>query len=832
MSVGTSRPATDSQAPPRGQGAGPIGNGVLTPAMAGLATVGAATSLTGVVQGAAWFGYVIVVTVLVGCTGLALRALRLPSPAVGGAQLLVLLFLVTGAFTGSGILAIIPGPAALGELDDVLSQAFEQIKTGLPPVEASAPILCLVTIAIGLVAILVDTLAVAAAAPAATGLVLLCVYAVPSALAGELLPWWTFVFGAASFAALLAADGSHRHRSWRNRTAPGTSASPGTTSAPAAVVAASLVVGLVAGSTVTAIGTEGSLPGSGSGAQNVPGGLGVNPFTSLRGMLDQGETVELFRVRGLRDGERKLLRAFTLDTYRPNEGWGLPDGPMPAGVPANGPLPAAPGDDGTGESREIQIEPVNWYDLWLPVYGSPRGLRDVSEGWYYDRTSGAVFRERRQRPGAYVEVASLREPTKAALRQAPHGARQVPSTYTDPGRLDPRVTALARRLTSGRTNNFDKAEAIWRYFSVENGFVYDTATAPVSDSNALADFLLNGKRGFCEQYASSMAVMLRAVGIPSRVAVGFTTGYDNGKYRSITSQDAHAWVEVYFGGHGWVSFDPTPLSDGRGFVPPYLRPDDTAGDPAEQQGQDVPSISAQTEVPQEQAQQDTAQDTAAADTESDGAPPWSGWGALLAALAAGAVTAAALTFARRVGPAARHRQPGQGIPAWMTPVATGLWLLSLALLAVWWHWSIAVALLAVATVVAGPAAIRQIQRRHRLRQIEQRLPSAADAAWDELLDECTDRGVEIPRTDTVRNAAQKVAQRHRLDDQGKNDLRTVVSTVERSWYGQGARESEADPELARAFQGLRDSLARTAPISLRARLLPRSLLRRRRPRGS
>ena len=67
-----------------------------------------------------------------------------------------------------------------------------------------------------------------------------------------------------------------------------------------------------------------------------------------------------------------------------------------------------------------------------------------------------------------------------------------------------------------------------------------------------------------------MAVMLRAVGVPARVAVGFTGGTADGDHRSISTSDAHAWVEAWFPGHGWLIFDPTPLTDGRTIVPPYV----------------------------------------------------------------------------------------------------------------------------------------------------------------------------------------------------------------------------------------------------------------------
>ncbi|EOD62949.1 transglutaminase/protease, partial [Amycolatopsis vancoresmycina DSM 44592] len=167
-----------------------------------MATLCAATSVTSVVSGLAWFGYLFVAVLLIGAAGLALRSLQVPTVLVGLGQLVVLLFLITGAFTTHGILQVIPGPEAFSEIGTTLSAAAEQIRVGLPPVEGSQPILCLVTILIGLVAILVDTLTVAVAAPAATGLVLLCVYAVPAALSEEMLPWWTFLFGGAAFAGL------------------------------------------------------------------------------------------------------------------------------------------------------------------------------------------------------------------------------------------------------------------------------------------------------------------------------------------------------------------------------------------------------------------------------------------------------------------------------------------------------------------------------------------------------------------------------------------------------------------------------------------------------
>ncbi|ADJ48003.1 transglutaminaseTgpA domain-containing protein [Amycolatopsis mediterranei] len=826
---------------------------VLAPVAAGVATLCAATSVTSVVTGLAWFGYLFVAVLLIGASGLALRSLQVPTVLVGFGQLLVLLFLITGAFTTHGILQVIPGPEAFSEIGTTLSTAAEQIRVGLPPVEGSQPILCLVTILIGLVAVLVDTLTVAAAAPAATGLVLLCVYAVPAALSEEMLPWWTFLLGGAAFAGLLAVDGNHRHRRWRTREAPGSSGKPGVLSAPVAVVCAAIVLGLLGGA-ISWVGTIGRMPfgegGNGPGAGS--GGFGIQPFTELRGMLDQGANRELFKVRGL-GTDRRLMRVMTLDTYYPNKGWGLHDeGRSQQGVPVGPQLPPAPGDDGTGTARRIDVEPTSWRDNWLPVYGAPRVIDGAANGYLYDQISGTVFTTRSETPPAYTEYASLKEPTAAELRVTSR-VDDLPPRYSQLDRVDDRVRAKTQQLIAGGANDFDRASAIWRYFTAQNGFVYDTKTAPANDADALADFILNGKRGFCEQFASAMAVMLRVAGIPSRVAIGFTPGVQVNDYLTITTQDAHAWVEAYFGDKGWVTFDPTPLSDGRGITPSYLQagpqngnqPDDTQVAPST-----VQSSAAPTGVPRDHEANAPAQ---TAKDASDG----DGWlfdlALVLAALGAGTLLVAALlrrTLGRGRGrPADGAPPPGppdgdrsegallvratapvaapsrlQALLGWLPLLAVGLWITALGLLAATVAWWLGVLVVVLQLAAAGPALLREVVRRRRLQRIVQHQPGAADAAWAELRAECADRGLPIPSSDTVRVAGQKLAAKHHLDDEGREDLRTVIGVLERSWYGE---DDAAQPDLPPAFEGLRRSLRRNAPLSWKGRLFPRSVFRNR-----
>lgn len=810
---------------------------LISASVAGLATVCAATALTGVIKGSSWLTYLIVAVVLVICTGLALRSLRVPALAVGLSQIMVLLLLVTGMFTESGILAVIPGPDAFAELNQVLSEAGGQIRTSLPPVDATAPILCLVTIGIGLVAVLVDTIAVTVVAPAASGLVLLCLYAVPASLANEMLPWWTFALGAGTFAALIAIDSGHRHRGWQSREGRSAASERATAmaSTPSLVVSVAIVCGLLAGATVTPIGTVGQLPFSSGGSGGGPSsaGLGLQPFTQLQGMLnDQGDT-ELFRVRGL-GGDDRLMRAFTLDTYAPDEGWRLHPGPMPAGVVANGRLPRSPGDT-FGRSRAIRVDPVNWRDVWLPTYGMPRQIIGIENHWYYDQVSGTVYAERAQRPPPYAVLTALDQPTEQELRTADAATGQIPAIYSKQPSIDPRVRQLTERIVAGETTAYGKATAIWRYFIADGNFTYDIQTASNAGTDALANFLLKGKRGYCAQFASAMAVMLRSQDIGARVAVGFTSGTRMNGYNSITTRDAHAWVEVFFGPeYGWISFDPTPLDDGRGVVPQYLDPNtanspDSGTDPRADARQ-LPQDGVRAPAPDPQ-QPDPGQQSSQNDNVSLAkAPDWVRWPVLLLVLLAAGLTAATVYVGRRTSELRSGPGADTGTPLarrlalarwWLPPATAGGWLLSLALVGWMVSWLLAIVLLVAAGSLVAPALLREYHRGGRLHDILLGRPDAASAAWRELLDELADRGTPVAEAETVRDTAHRLAAQYGLTTDGRQHLNTIVRVMERAWYG---GKADVDTELAAAFEGLRQSLNRAAPLSWQGRLLPTSVM--------
>jgi transglutaminase-like putative cysteine protease len=135
-----------------------------------------------------------------------------------------------------------------------------------------------------------------------------------------------------------------------------------------------------------------------------------------------------------------------------------------------------------------------------------------------------------------------------------------------PDNLDVRIPRLAREIIEGSTGGKNpsdaKARAIERYLRRNYGYTLHLLSNTVPDP--LANFLFERRKGHCEYFASAMAVMLRTVGIPSRVVTGFTSGVFNPLtgWQVVRASDAHSWVEAWIPGRGWMTYDPTPPDPG------------------------------------------------------------------------------------------------------------------------------------------------------------------------------------------------------------------------------------------------------------------------------
>ncbi|MDQ3864117.1 MAG: transglutaminase domain-containing protein, partial [Actinomycetota bacterium] len=164
----------------------------------------------------------------------------------------------------------------------------------------------------------------------------------------------------------------------------------------------------------------------------------------------------------------------------------------------------------------------------------------------------------------YSVISSVPNASPEQLRSAgTHYPNEIEDKYTQlpPTGLQ-RTSELASRLTEGTTNPYDAVLKMNRY--LKKTYPYDLSIPPQNkDMDAVEYFLFEQKRGYCEQFSSSLAVMARSQGIPARVATGYAPGEYNpftGLY-DVRASDAHAWVEVYFPGYGWTTFDPTPSFD-------------------------------------------------------------------------------------------------------------------------------------------------------------------------------------------------------------------------------------------------------------------------------
>jgi transglutaminase-like putative cysteine protease len=127
---------------------------------------------------------------------------------------------------------------------------------------------------------------------------------------------------------------------------------------------------------------------------------------------------------------------------------------------------------------------------------------------------------------------------------------------------DARVIAMARRITAGARDDRERARAMVEYMRAN--YTYTTDLDETTPADPIAHFLLERRKGHCEYFASAMAVMLRYLGVPARVATGFQSGVYNqvSGWYLIRASDAHSWVEAWIEGQGWSTFDPTPPDPG------------------------------------------------------------------------------------------------------------------------------------------------------------------------------------------------------------------------------------------------------------------------------
>lgn len=173
------------------------------------------------------------------------------------------------------------------------------------------------------------------------------------------------------------------------------------------------------------------------------------------------------------------------------------------------------------------------------------------------------------------DTPGIREAVLAAAHHSDAYADTVRADYLAlPDGVETDVYALAGQITQDAQTDFDRAAALCAY--LRSAYPYTLAqTVPPAGRDFVSWFLLDERQGYCTSFATAMAVMARMVGLPARYIEGYAAVPDSDSVARVTQQQAHAWVEIYFSGFGWLPFDPTPGTNDAGGTLPS---DDPEGD--------------------------------------------------------------------------------------------------------------------------------------------------------------------------------------------------------------------------------------------------------------
>jgi transglutaminase-like putative cysteine protease len=374
-----------------------------------------------------------------------------------------------------------------------------------------------------------------------------------------------------------------------------------------------------------------------------------------------------------------------------------------------------------------------------------------------------------------IDYTVTSEVPPTALSPAQRAATDAPlpddlEPYTDlPSGFPDDIRSEAEAIAAGLENPYDRAVALDRYF--ESGFTYDLGVDYGGSTDAMQDFLAE-RRGFCEQFATTYAAMARAVGLPARVAVGFTPGeeIEPGVFQ-VTTHEAHAWPEVWFEDVGWMRFEPTP---------PSSEPGGAEGDAPPAGTEETPGTGTETETPPTTAPTPTAPVPTGPDAEIEIDSPGAG------------------------GP-----DGGGG------GVDVG-WRAAIGLAAV-----VVVAGIAYVAVVLGAKTRRRGRRRH-----DPDATRAVQGAWADTLERLHEAGINPSPASTPLEAAQTAVAQAPVD--AREPLRALAATYTETQYGPRAPASEDARDAWAGADIVREALGRGvgAVRRLRRHIDPTVLRRR------
>jgi transglutaminase-like putative cysteine protease len=427
----------------------------------------------------------------------------------------------------------------------------EQARVQVSPTPALPPLLLAAVTAVWTAAFSSHALAVRAGSPLLAVLPAVALVGFADAVLEDgARPVYAIVFLVATLAVVFE-DGLRRVRQWgpvwssiRGRRLSSITARGARRIAALAVLAAVLVPGL--------------LPGFRSAAlvdfSTETGGIGLDPFVSILAQLDEEEAIDLFRVVA---PSGSYWRLYALDTFDGTT-WSSSDPLAEEGLVLDSPARLADSVVGL-EPFAQRIRLLHDLDEWLPMAYPPESVTHPFEEIRYNTDLGAAVVDGGLDEGIEYSVTSrLVRPSGEDLDLVSFDSLGDGGRYTFlPEDMNARVGQIAERWTRDEPTPYRQVLAIQNHFR-DGSFSYSQDVEPTADSDALVEFLDGTRRGFCQQFATAMAVMVRELGYPARVAVGFQQGTRRGDTYTVRSRDAHAWVEVFFPGYGWLPFEPTP----------------------------------------------------------------------------------------------------------------------------------------------------------------------------------------------------------------------------------------------------------------------------------
>jgi len=699
----------------------------------------------------------------------------------------LLLYLNLTFAHASAIGGVIPSDNSIQALARLWQAAFTEFRYA-PPVPDMPAVSFVTAAGIGAVAIAVDILAVRLRRPAVAGLPLLLLFSVPVASnlkvfdAPELA---IFAASLAGYLALLSADGRERLRMWGRlvtfrhvQSADETGSGPDTSELSAsgrriglAAVCLAIVIPLILPSMRVRDVFNTTADGSGHGGTG-GGGAALSPLLTV-GRVLQGKPKPVFSyTTNSADPREQYFQVYVVNYSSRQNTWLPPSYTGSKTVDGDKPLQPAQGvTSGTPVSKVTTNITINADDTGaavLPIPYAPHQLHvDGIPGWR--ETAGTLMVYNLGTDMARLHYTVQSEEVNSQKADIPDDEAQgsIVAQYATPptGPDAQQLTDIADRHTRGAQTPLQEANKLEDWFQ-SPAFSY-SLKPDLPQTNWLLPFLTTIRAGYCVQYAQAFAILARALGIPARIAIGYTAGNPGPDHTwDVTTADAHAWPELYFPTYGWLRFEPTPSgSHGQG----------TAEVPVYGGGQTGRTSSNSNVNPHGQS---------LADTAGAGGPRGKAGLNKDVHLAGGGGASAAKRASSDMGLAIA------------IPVALFL-------------------------LIAWPALTRLLTRRRRWLSASSGDAAAAHAAWRELTDDLADYGLGCAPGETPRAVARRLTTQARLDETAARAVGRLAAAEERARY---ARTPEPAAGLKAAEVTVRRAVAASVPRPqrLRARLVPAS----------